>query len=202
MIDFTDITGLFSTALFLTTFGSTIFPLKRFSAPVRCLILVVLTGLILVPFAGVSAAGYVRSFIGDLSITSLVVLFLTLLDRMFVLNPVDPKKIELFCVLFLPLALVFYPLAMGLGKYDPYSLGYGSPYLLGFLFLITLLAWVTDRFFIALSLSLSVMCYALGWYESNNLWDYLIDPALATYALGIFIHHSLRRGHFRYSAPD
>jgi hypothetical protein len=182
--------------------AATIIPLQRFSVSVRCLILVVWTGLILVPFTGISAAGYVRSFIGDLSITSLVVLCLTLIDRVFAVNPVDPKKIERFCVLFLPLALVFYPLAMGLGKYDPYSLGYGSPVLLGFLFLVTLLAWATDRLFIALSLSLSVTAYSLGWYESNNLWDYLIDPLLMTCALGIFIRQSVLRVRFRHSAVD
>ncbi|MGH8550229.1 MAG: hypothetical protein ACRERU_16830 [Methylococcales bacterium] len=193
MIELTDLTGLFSTTLFLTTFGSTIFPWKRFSGPARCLILVALTCLILVPFAGMSAAGYVRSYIGDLSITSLVILFLTLIGRAFALIPVNPKKIELFCVPFLPLALVFYPLAMGLGKYDPYSLGYGSLSLLGFVFLVTLLASATDQWFIALSLSLSVMCYALGWYESNNLWDYLLDPLLATYALGICVRQNLFR---------
>ncbi|MCI0666492.1 MAG: hypothetical protein L0Y43_00380, partial [Methylococcaceae bacterium] len=151
MIDCTDITGLFSTTLFLTAVGSTIFPVKRLSAPVRCLILAVATGLILVPFAGVSAAGYVRSFVGDLSVTSLVVLILILIGRVFALHPVERKRIEAFCMPFLPLALVFYPLAMGLGSYDPYGLGFGSPYLLGFLFLAALLAWIGDQWLIALT---------------------------------------------------
>ncbi len=96
-------------------------------------------------------------------------------------------------MLLLPLALLFYPLAMGLGRYDPYSLGYGSVFLLGIVFLITLIAWAGNHSMISISLSLSVFGYAIGWYESNNLWDYLIDPVLTAYALGVTVNRTLLR---------
>ena len=30
---------------------------------------------------------------------------------------------------------------------------------------------------------LAVLAWAAGWYESGNLWDYLIDPMVAGYAV-------------------
>ncbi|MGH8498208.1 MAG: hypothetical protein ACRERV_05285 [Methylococcales bacterium] len=188
MIDLTDISGLFSTVLFLTTVASLPFPFNRLSGAGRCMLLVLFVCLGLVPFGPVSAAVYVRSFVGDLSLTSLTVLFLTLNGHVFKLNSPERRKMDQFCVFLLPLALLFYPLAMGLGKYDPYSLGFGSPYLLGIVFLITLITWAGNHSSISISLSLAVFCYSIGWYESNNLWDYLIDPMLTIYALGVSVN--------------
>lgn len=201
MIGFTDITGLLSTTLFSTTVLCLVFPFNRISVPGRCAVFFLFICLVFVPFAPGSAAVYMRSFIGDLSITNLLILFSTLLGQVFGLNLVQRRTTHRFCLLLLPLALVFYPLAMGLGKYDPYALGYGSPYLLGIVFLITLLAWTVDQRFIATSLSLSVFCYAIGWYESNNLWDYLIDPVLTVYALAVFIKSQLLRIPFNLRRP-
>lgn len=196
MIRFTDMSGLFSTILLMAGVFSLVFPVTRFSRPDRWLVLSIFVCLTLIPFGPVSAAWYVRSFIGDLSISSVIVLLLTLIDRVFGLTWVERRAVDSFCLGFLPVAVVFYPLALGFGRYDPYALGFGSLYLLGFIFLITLLAWAKDRSLTAVVLSLAVFGYAAGWYESNNLWDYLIDPLLATYALIVAIKRGFRATHF------
>lgn len=197
-MDFTDLTGLVSTVVFLITLVSILFPFQRYSKATRCIFLVLYSALLLIPFGPVSAATFVRSFIGDLSITTLVLFILISSGALFNFNPADKNEVELFCVLLLPIVMVFYPLALGLTKYDPYILGYGSPYMLGFIFLLTLLAWFNRRWLIAISLSSSVFCYAIGWYESNNLWDYLIDPLLAVYTVPVLIHLYFLRRNFRF----
>jgi hypothetical protein len=193
MMDFTDLTGLASTIVLLITPFSILFLFLRYSKLTRLILLVLYTGLLLIPFGPVSAAFYVRSFVGDLSITTLVFFFLITSGALFNASPAQKKEVELFCVLLFPIVLIFYPLALGLTMYDPYILGYGSPYLLGFIFLGTLLAWFRHQWLIAVSLSLSIFCYAIGWYESNNLWDYLIDPLLAVYTLVVLINLCLLR---------
>ncbi|MGR9107113.1 MAG: hypothetical protein ACU843_09315 [Gammaproteobacteria bacterium] len=182
MIAFTDLSGLFSGVLLGTSLASYTIPVKRLPRSGRLLLLGLLSGAVSIPFGTVAAAAYIRGFVGDLSIPALVLMLCLLISRVFDLNLIAPAQLDRFCLLMAPLALVFYPSAMGLGKFDPYALGYGSLVLLGSVFLVTLLAFATGQLFIAISLSLSVFCYALGWYESNNLWDYLIDPLLAVFA--------------------
>ena len=40
---------------------------------------------------------------------------------------------------------------------------------------------------IALCIALATLAWAAGWYESDNLWDYLIDPFVSVYALASLI---------------
>jgi len=42
---------------------------------------------------------------------------------------------------------------------------------------------------LALSIALAVAAWSFGWYESTNLWDYLLDPWLAIYALIAQLKH-------------
>ncbi len=70
---------------------------------------------------------------------------------------------------------VLFPMALGLGTFDPYSLGWNF----SALFIITgaltsLLLWLGNRF--GLVLLCAVVAYHLGLLESDNYWDYLVDP--------------------------
>jgi hypothetical protein len=40
---------------------------------------------------------------------------------------------------------------------------------------------------VALGLSLAVLAWALGLYESRNLWDYLVDPLVAAWGIGALL---------------
>ena len=42
-------------------------------------------------------------------------------------------------------------------------------------------------------MALAVLAYAVGWYESNNLWDYLVDPLVAIYSLSALVVRATRR---------
>jgi hypothetical protein len=78
---------------------------------------------------------------------------------------------------------MFYPLALGLGMLDPYTWGYGS---LGFLISVVLFAlvcgllgWTKGVWIFAIA----IIAWAGHWHESTNLWDYVLDPLLAFWAL-------------------
>jgi hypothetical protein len=51
--------------------------------------------------------------------------------------------------------------------------------------LLGLAIWSALRYstFLALCIALAVAAWSAGWYESPNLWDYLLDPWLAVYAI-------------------
>lgn len=121
-------------------------------------------------------AAYVRGVTGDLSMVTMLLLWGGLLP--------SAKKTPLaFKVVLVLTAILFYPLSLGLGMLDPYAWGYGS---LGLLIAIIIFAVVcglagwTKGVWI---LSLAIIAWAAHWHESANLWDYLLDPFLAMWAL-------------------
>jgi hypothetical protein len=121
-------------------------------------------------------SAYVRGVTGDLSIVTMLLLWGSMLPSV--------KKTPLgFKVSFALIAIAFYPLALGFGMLDPYAWGYGS---IGFLLAVTLFAiicglagWAKGIWM----LSFAIIAWAAHWHESANLWDYLLDPFLAIWAL-------------------
>jgi hypothetical protein len=121
-------------------------------------------------------SAYVRGVIGDLSIVTMLLLWTSLLSGS---KPAPLAfKFAVACI-----AIVFYPLALGFGMIDPYTWGYGST-----LFLIAVLLfasvcglanWSKGIWMIAIA----ILAWAAHWHESANLWDYLLDPFLAIWAL-------------------
>ena len=139
--------------------------------------------LLLVPFTELPLAAYVRGMVGDPSITTLVLLGYAVAQRNGVLpGPGTPRRIGGLLLLVLA-GCVLYPLALGAAPYDTYRWGYGDPCFLGLLLALALAGVVWRMPLITLSISLAVLAWAAGWYESGNLWDYLIDPLLTVYAL-------------------
>ena len=129
---------------------------------------------------------YVRGVIGDLSIVTMLLLWTSLLPGR---KPTPfAFKFAIACI-----AIVFYPLALGIGMIDPYAWGYGS-----ILFFIAVLLfavvcglanWSKGVWIIAIA----ILAWAAQWHESANLWDYLLDPFLALWALMAVISALYRR---------
>ncbi len=121
-------------------------------------------------------AAYVRGAIGDLSIVSLLLLWSSVLP--------SAKKTPLaFKVSIAIVAVVFYPLALGFGMLDPYAWGYGSIGLLIAAILIAIVCGLAGWIKGVWILSFAIIAWAAHWHESANLWDYLLDPFLALWAL-------------------
>jgi len=129
------------------------------------------------PIQGISLAGLVRAHTGDLSVTSVVLLLLGLGGAL----GVSERRAVSVCVV--GLAAFLYPMALGIGRFDPYRLGYEPRILLGGLALVV--AWSLMRGTRALMVGLvgAVAGFGLGVHESVNLWDYVIDPWLTIWAL-------------------
>jgi hypothetical protein len=123
-------------------------------------------------------AAYVRGFTGELSITSMLLLWTTYFSPK-VITVATPIRIWIALV-----AIVFYPLALGVGMLDPYAWGYGSVTLLAAVIATAFVAWLMGSNRIAIILALAVLAWAAGWHESANLWDYILDPFLGLWAIG------------------
>ncbi|QWE01081.1 hypothetical protein FD967_03285 [Polynucleobacter sp. JS-Mosq-20-D10] len=152
---------------------------KEIPFAIRLLMLLLLVNLFFWPL-GMSLelplAAYVRGVTGELSVVTMLLLWSSVLP--------SAKKTPLgFKVPVVLIAIAFYPLALGLGMLDPYAWGYGSIGLLIatiFFAIVCGLAGWTKGVWI---LSFAIIAWAAHWHESANLWDYLLDPFLAIWAL-------------------
>ncbi len=81
--------------------------------------------------------------------------------------------------------LTLYPMALGLGSFDPYEWGWSiSPLFLVIGVLTAWLIWRGNRF--GLLLLLAAAAFQLRLLESTNYWDYLLDPIYSLVSLGWF----------------
>jgi hypothetical protein len=121
-------------------------------------------------------AAYVRGATGDLSILSLLFLWSSLLP--------EARPVPLvFKVLLALIALIFYPFALGVGMIDPYAWGYGHLALLIGVLLVALVCGLCNWIKGVWIIGFAIIAWAVQWHESANLWDYLLDPFLAIWAL-------------------
>jgi len=152
---------------------------QEFSLMTKVILILLLSNLFFWPLGlgmELPLVAYVRGVIGDLSIVTMLLLWTSLLSGS---KPTPLAfKVSVACI-----AIVFYPLALGFGMIDPYAWGYGS-----ILFFITVLLfavvcglanWSKGVWMIAIA----ILAWAAHWHESANLWDYLLDPFLAIWAL-------------------
>ncbi len=88
-------------------------------------------------------------------------------------------------------AAVFYPLALGLGPFDPYAIGYQPWPLLLACGALAAALWRWRRNDWLLILALALAGYAGGLFA--NLWDALVDPLLVLVALVVTIRQLARK---------
>ncbi len=191
----TDITGLASSAVAMAGLAWKMSG-ARMPGNYRIALAAMVAAVAWIPVDGLPLAAYVRGMIGDLSIPSLVLILIamqrSLHGRTHHAGQNVPFTVRrerrttggmfVWLGLIVVAAAVLYPMALGAGCYDPYRLGYGNPWFLGVLMAVSFLAYFRRLWLPACIFPLAVLAWALGWYESTNLWDYLLDPWLATYA--------------------
>lgn len=144
--------------------------------------LVLLAGLIPLPW-GIPLAGYLRGLTDDLAITTMIWLAAAVLVKSGLApKPRGTTSLQLW-LMFCALGLLLYPAAMGVGMLDPYRWGYSPrPLILGIGLLALLMLWLGNAM-AALMLSLATVAYLLDLKQSDNYWDYLLDPFVAVYAV-------------------
>ena len=145
----------------------------------------------LLPAQGISLALQLRTYIGDLSVASLVLLGWATLSR-FGLAPASSRDRLASLALFAGLAVLLYPAALGLSYADPYQLGFEPRPMLLVLGLLCAVLIVQRSWLGTLALVLATLAFALRLGASENYWDYLIDPYLALYSLGALLSAAVR----------
>jgi hypothetical protein len=200
MISFTNITGLAGCALAIAAACVRVPGISYLSRNRRTWLLAVVFVAALVPFHGLPLAAYVRGATGDLSVPTLLLLAAAIL-RFLSGGHANKESIEpRFCrgkgrrallLLIVLAAVALYPMALGWGGFDPYRSGYGSPWLLALLLAAAMAAIFLGLPEIAYAVTLAVLAWGAGWYESGNLWDYLLDPLVAVYAAGSLALYSV-----------
>jgi hypothetical protein len=192
MPNFTDVTGLASVASAMAASLLLLPWIKRLAKPRLAMLQGTIFVVALIPFNGFPLAAYVRGATGDLSITTMVLLWCALLGPWIGCSDA-PSRHRLALVALIALAAVmFYPMALGFGAFDPYRLGYGHWLFVTVLSLVALAAWFWRYYLIALCIAFAAFAWAIGWYESGNLWDYLLDPFVSIYALTAIMIHVAR----------
>ena len=91
--------------------------------------------------------------------------------------------------------LLLYPFALGLGPFDPYSLGWQWPGVACVAaVLAAILIWRENSF--GLVLLAAGVAWQVGCLESDNAWDYLVDPlyvALSFLGLSLLLSQAARK---------
>lgn len=137
-----------------------------------------------VPWAGTSLAQQLRGLIGDLSVASMVLMSWHLLATLAPRAWRRPQRELIFlAALLVAIAAVFYPLSLGVTRFDPYAHGYYPTVLSALLLAVFVCAVLSGWPLTAALLAISYAGYVGRWLESDNLWDYLFDVPLVTAAV-------------------
>lgn len=126
---------------------------------------------------------YIRGVSSDLSITLVVLACLGLRQRLSGRGVHDSREHTAVLTVVAVAALFLYPLALGWGDWDAYRPGWGAPGMWAILLLLSLLAWARGLRLLPTLIGLALLAWTAGVLESTNLWDYLMDPWLAIFAI-------------------
>jgi hypothetical protein len=139
--------------------------------------------LLFVPLGDLSIAACVRGVTGDPSAATLALAATALLSWLTGRRLLEPREPHALLWLVAAGALFLYPFALGWTPFDPYALGYGSIAMVTALLVVALAAWRAGLRLVVIAVLAGSLAYLAGAYESRNLWDYLIDPLAALYAV-------------------
>ena len=143
--------------------------------------------LMLLPVGTFPASHYLRVLTGDLSILSFVWLTASAFQTLRNSERTHSNQDRFTAMAVVVISLFLYPSALGLSPLDTYSLGYSPVYLGPFIFFLFVLTVWLNYWVAASSAVLALTAYHFELMESNNLWDYLIDPVILIYCLSIMV---------------
>jgi hypothetical protein len=164
----------FTLALFL------LLPTSRLRRSFQLLALLVLFAVSCIAIDKLALAAYLRSVIGPLAMTTLLMMGAVALLRLRVTN-ISCLGIQHVAFMFAALGLMMYPAALGLTQFDPYRLGYDPELML--IVVGAFAAWFlySGNHFGAWLLALATVAFIADLQASDNYWDYLLDPFLVVF---------------------
>ena len=132
-------------------------------------------GILLVRVDGLCLARWAVSFSANFSIPFLGLVAAAVWERSFSQAQLSAREWRSAWAFGLVSGLLLYPLALGVGKFDPYTWGWRfTPLFVAGAILTSILILKRNRF--GLLLLLSIIAYRLRLLESTNYWDYVVDP--------------------------
>ena len=148
--------------------------------------------IVVIPVGGLPLARWMISFNANFSIPLTAILFCKITENSFGVKLMD-KNALLTCWIFsLTAGVILYPMALGLGRFDPYQAGWGFSWLFVVLCGVTILLLIIKNRF-AVVLMAAIFAYNLHLLESTNLWDYLVDPFMVVVSCIALISGLLRK---------
>ena len=135
------------------------------------------------PLDGSDVTGHVYAYTGALSLPGLLLVTRFAVRRLSCWRPLPEREHRTILIGAAFAALTLYPLALGLGPFDPYALGYAGQALPLILGLGAALSWWWGRRWTAVLLAAVLWAWLLELGESQNLWDYLLDAWLGLFAV-------------------
>ncbi len=144
-----------------------------------------------IQFDQIPAIGFVAAIQNEPSVA------LLLISGSYAVRRVWPERmireaISRLCVCVFWLCLVIYPLAE-MGPVDLYSVGYHPYAQLGLLFLALLFVRFETTRLLAVWVALALLGHTYGVGESDNAWDYLMDPMVFFYSSWHVLTRAWRR---------
>jgi len=167
----------------------------KITKQVAILIALLVFALSFISISGNSINFYLRGIVNDLSISSCILLGYYFISSGTTASENKNNTLPVYYLATL-IGLFFYPAALGLGTIDPYSWGFinkAHNYYSTLIFIICLAGLMYFSFLkqynlLLFCLVLSTLTYQFGILESQNLWDYLLDPLVFIYALFTIIY--------------
>ncbi|MEY3481922.1 MAG: hypothetical protein RIQ71_2697 [Verrucomicrobiota bacterium] len=187
---------------FISVFLLLVWLLQRFLREIRGLFVSALgAGLVsLIPFFGHEPRYWLSGLTPNVSIPLLALLLASILARARLVAALRPREWRAAWSFGALAALALYPSALGLGlhNFDSYSLGWPwqdwslSSLLFGAVALTAgILIWRENRF--GWVLVCAALAYVSGLQESQNFWDYVVDPLYAVVSLAVCMVGLARR---------
>jgi hypothetical protein len=133
--------------------------------------------LVIMPVGSLPVGRWLVSLYANPSIPITALLFSWIMQKSFGIKLLDSAAIQTCWIFSLMAGLALYPMALGMGTFDPYAAGWRFSWLFVILLVMTLvLIFSKNRFSVVLLAT--ILAYNLHLLESPNLWDYVVDPLL------------------------
>ena len=141
-------------------------------------------GVLMFPVQGLPLARWLAGVVDHWSIPLLALLATAVAQKFLGIELLRRADQQAAWVFGAVAGVALYPLALGLGPFDPYSLGWHFGPLFAVAGMVAvILHWRRNRFGIVLLLA--VAAWASRLPESGNYWDCLLDPVYFFASLGV-----------------
>lgn len=132
-------------------------------------------GIVFIPLGGIPLGRWLTGLCANFSLPLLALLIAMIARKAFDVELLGKDGMRAAMWFGALAGSLLFPMALGLGSFDPYPLGWNFSWLFaGSGVLTAVLLWCGNRF--GLVLLSAIVAYHFGLLESNNYWDYLVDP--------------------------